>query len=129
VGTLTTGDYSIKGCEHFIAVEKKSKDDLIACVGRERDRFEREIQRLLAYECRAIIVEATWSQFQTQTWRGQITPNQAQSAILSWQAQGVGVFFCDNHTLAGQTVARLLFLAARRRWRELQSFLPALKIG
>jgi DNA excision repair protein ERCC-4 len=129
VGTLHCGDYSVAGLTNSIAIERKSLSDLIGCVGRERERFEKEIQRLLAYETRAIIVEATWSQLHMPNWRGQITPAQAQGAVLGWIASGVPILFCDNHTLAGQTVARLLYLAARRRWRELQSFLPNLKIG
>jgi DNA excision repair protein ERCC-4 len=127
--TLQAGDYSVKGLSNEIAIERKSLPDMIMCVGRERERFEREIQRLLAYETRAIVVEATWSQLQMPNWRGQITPAQAQGAVLGWIASGIPILFCDNHTLAGQTVARLLYLAARRRWRELQAFLPNLKLA
>jgi len=60
-GTLDTGDYSIRGLEHIISVERKSEDDLLACVGRERARFEREIMRLLAYPVRLLVVESTWA--------------------------------------------------------------------
>ena len=51
--TLTTGDYSLKGLQDQVAIERKSRDDLLMCVGRERERFEREAKRLLAYPCRA----------------------------------------------------------------------------
>jgi DNA excision repair protein ERCC-4 len=40
-GTLTAGDYSLAGLESLVAVERKSLSDLVACLGRERDRFER----------------------------------------------------------------------------------------
>ena len=46
--TLATGDYSVKGLTDEVAIERKSLADLLACVGRERDRFEREVHRLLA---------------------------------------------------------------------------------
>ena len=59
-GTLSTGDYSIVGLEHVVAIERKSRDDLIACVGRERERFDREVKRLLAYHVRSLVVESTW---------------------------------------------------------------------
>ena len=59
-GTLTTGDYSVSGLEDVIAVERKSLPDLVACVGRERERFDREVQRLQAYPVRAIVIESTW---------------------------------------------------------------------
>ena len=32
-GGLYTGDYSIKGLERFVAIERKSLDDLMGCLG------------------------------------------------------------------------------------------------
>ena len=58
-GTLQTGDYSVRGLENVVAIERKSLDDLLACCGRERDRFEKEIQRLVAYPVRALVIEAS----------------------------------------------------------------------
>ena len=46
--TLPTGDYSLKGLEHHVCIERKSLDDLLGCVGRDRERFERELHRMLA---------------------------------------------------------------------------------
>ena len=46
LGTLDTGDYSVRGLEHLVAVERKTLDDLLGCCGRERDRFKRELARL-----------------------------------------------------------------------------------
>ena len=59
-GTLPTADYTIQGLENFIAIERKNLDDLLGCCGRERERFEKEIQRLLGYPCRALVIETTW---------------------------------------------------------------------
>ena len=56
VAGLTTGDYSIKVLEDHIAVERKSLDDLIACRGHDRARFDKEVQRLLAFPCRALVI-------------------------------------------------------------------------
>ena len=52
VGTLDTGDYSIRGLEHLVAVERKSLDDLLGIVGRDRQRFRRELQRLRGFRYR-----------------------------------------------------------------------------
>jgi len=67
-GTLTTGDYSVVGLEHHIAIERKNLMDLLGCVGQHRDRFEREVQRLLAYPVRALVVEATWADIEAGQW-------------------------------------------------------------
>ena len=34
--TLVTGDYTVRGLEHLVAVERKSLQDLVGCVGRQR---------------------------------------------------------------------------------------------
>jgi ERCC4-type nuclease len=36
-GTLDTGDYSLAGCEHLVRIERKSLDDLLGCVGSQRE--------------------------------------------------------------------------------------------
>jgi ERCC4-type nuclease len=117
-GALTTGDYSVRGLETIIAVERKSLSDLLACIGQERERFDREVLRLLAYPCRAIVVEATWGDLEQGEWRSQVTPSAAVGSVLGWVAAGVPVIMAGDHARAGRYVGRLLFTAARRRWRE-----------
>lgn len=129
-GTLATGDYSYRGGESHTAIERKSLPDFLGCVGRERERFEKEIQRLLAYETRAIVVEATWNELEAglwlsgtnYKWRSKITPGQAVGSALGWIARGVPIIMATNHERCSTFVARLLFTAARRRWEELRHF-------
>ncbi len=125
-GTLTTGDYSLRGLEKIVAIERKSLQDAIACCGRERDRFEREMHRILSYPCRALVVEATWYDIEAGEWRGDITPAQVLGSLLSWMMQGIPVLMAGDHERAGRYVARMLLLAARRRWRESRSLLAVL---
>ena len=117
-GTLATGDYSVQGLEHIVAIERKSLPDLLGCIGRDRERFEREVQRLLAHPTRALIVESTWPEIEAGGWRSKVSPKAAMGSLLGWIAQGLPVVMCGNHERAGQYVSRLLFIAARRRWRE-----------
>ena len=128
-GTLPTGDYGIMGLEHVAVVERKSVADLIGCMGSGRDRFERELKRLLAYETRAIVVEGSWSSIELKQYRGDIHPNAAMGAIIGWIAMGIPILFCGDRERAQTFTARLLFIAARRRWREAQLFIPTLKIA
>jgi ERCC4-type nuclease len=44
VAGLSTGDYSVKGLEHLVSVERKSLGDFLGVCGGERERFERELQ-------------------------------------------------------------------------------------
>ena len=122
-GTLQTGDYSIQGLESVVSIERKSLDDLLGCVGRDRERFEREIQRLLAYPVRALVVESTWAAIEAGGWRSKVTPAAALGSLLGWVGRGLPVIMAENHQRAGQYTSRLLYLSARRRWRENRAFL------
>jgi DNA excision repair protein ERCC-4 len=125
---MVTADYTVKGLESFIAYERKSLSDLIGCVGVNRYRFEKVVNRMLSYECRGIVVEATWGDLETGDWRSQVTPAAALGSVLSWGSRGIPIYMAGDAKRAGQMLARLLFLSARRRWSELGAFYSALKI-
>lgn len=126
-GTLDTGDYSVQGLEHLVAIERKSIPDLVACVGRERPRFDRECQRLLSYPTRAIVVEGSWRDLEIGPglpggWRGQTSAAAVQGSVLGWVALGIPVLMAHDAQTAGRMVARLLYITARRRWLELYPY-------
>jgi ERCC4-type nuclease len=122
-GTLYTGDYSIKGLENRVAIERKSLDDLMGCIGTHRERFEKEIVRLRGYETRAIIVESTWKKIENGKYRSRVKPTQAIGSIMGWIAAGIPVTMAGDHKKAGMFVARMLYITARRRFNELQELL------
>lgn len=124
-GTLSTGDYSVHGLEHIIAIERKSLPDLLSCIGGERERFEREVQRLLAYPVRALVVESSWADIEAGAWRSQVSASAALGSLLGWVAAGLPVLMAGDHRRAGVMVSRMLFTAARRRWRENYALLKA----
>jgi DNA excision repair protein ERCC-4 len=124
VGTLATGDYSLRGLESVIAIERKSLADLLMCVGQERDRFHREVLRLLAYPVRALVVESTWLELERGDWRSKVKNTAALGTVLNWVGMGLPVLMASDHARAGRYVSRLLFLAARRRWREARGLCP-----
>ncbi|HEX3998964.1 MAG TPA: ERCC4 domain-containing protein [Pirellulales bacterium] len=117
-GTLTTGDYSVRGLEPVVAIERKSLSDLLSCIGQERERFDREVLRLLAYPTRAIVIEATWPEIEAGQWRSKITPTAAIGSCIGWIAMGLPIIMAGDHQRAGRYIAKLLYTAARRRWRE-----------
>ena len=118
VACLQTGDYSIKYLEDQISIERKSLDDLLACCGRERARFDKEIQRLLSYPTRALVVETTWGDIAAGQWRSSLSPKVVEASLMGWVAKGIPVVLSGDHKTAGRHVARILFIAARRRYIE-----------
>lgn len=112
--TLAAGDYSLKGLEHLIAVERKSLPDLLACIGRERDRFKRELQRLRAYRFRLLLVETDAAALEAGAWRGEIQPAHVLGSLAAWTAQfGLPVWLAGDHARAGRFLERFLFQCAR----------------
>lgn len=167
---LVTGDYSVRGLEKLVSIERKG-DDFWAAVGSDRERFEKEVMRLLAYPHKALVVEQEWhdvlhgtipsrpllravclmvvklldaegSQLKESdrkqlvahaeealnppAWRSEVTAASAIGSVLSWQMQGLPVHMAGSHEQAGRDVARMLLLAARRRWRENRNLLAVL---
>jgi ERCC4-type nuclease len=55
-GTLISGDYSVLGLEQLFAVERKSIDDLVGCMGENQSRFERELQRLRGFRFKRLLI-------------------------------------------------------------------------
>ncbi len=132
--SLYTGDYTLAGLEQLVCVERKSLPDLVACVGRDRDRFERCIQRMKSYETRILVIESDLRTVLSHDakllpqWRGVITATQVEAAVNSW-GKFVTINWAHDHALAGRVISGLLFSAARDRWRQLQGLLPTLKIA
>jgi len=82
---LPTGDYSIAGLESAVCIERKSLSDLFGSVGRERDRFEREFQRMAEMQWSAIVVESHESDIELRPPRGtKILPSTILGTIESW---------------------------------------------
>lgn len=119
-GTLKTGDYSLKNYEDIISVERKSLSDLVACCGRERDRFEREIERLLKFPSKLLLVESSISQIMAKNYRGTMHPNAVLGSLLGWMEQGIPVLFTGSHANAAWLCEWYLKIAARHRLPELK---------
>lgn len=114
IGTLTTGDYSVRGLEHLVAVERKSLPDLLGCLGQGRDRFIRELQRLRAYRFRLIIIESTPDEIDAGQWRSTLKPSHVWGSIASWTARYALPFHLGGtHAQAGRFCERFLIQSAR----------------
>lgn len=127
--TLPTADYSVKGLEHFVCVERKTLQDFIGCIGYGRERFDREMQRILSHPARMMIIEGSMSQIALKQYRGETAPNSVIGSILGWMASGIPILFAGSHEESGRMTARFLFIAARRRWEEAQALCSTLKIA
>lgn len=86
---IKTGDYTIKGYEDSLFIERKSKEDLYSTVGQNRDRFERELVRMSNAATNggyaAIVVESAWRDtFHEPPERSSLNPASLEASLLAW---------------------------------------------
>jgi DNA excision repair protein ERCC-4 len=121
---LQTGDYSLAGLERLIAVERKSPSDFLGCVGQDRERFDRELERIVAYRYRALVIECTYEELRSGSpavyGRSRVTPQ---------AARGVHVQFVDSRDGAQHFVKAFLWLAAKELWSEASALHTQLRIA
>lgn len=107
--TLPTGDYSLPGMEHLVAVERKSLPDLTRCLGTDRARFERELLRAAALESFCVVVEADWRSLEDGRYQGQLDPGAACASVAAFMARyGVPFFFAGSRQRAEAFTALFL---------------------
>lgn len=129
-GTLTTGDYSVRGLTHLVAIERKSLSDYLGSIGNNRDAFEREMQRMLGYPYRCLVIEANWDEMEAGAYeRSKMGATAVMGSTIGWMMKGIPVAMVGTREAGQRTVARMLFCAARRRWEEALSLLPTLRIA
>ena len=125
VDTLTVGDYALQiegKSPKWAAVERKSKEDFIKCVGADRARFFKQISLLRGSGDRPLlIIEADLTGLETGDWRGMITPDQALSTLHA-AMQIVPVVLARTRREAERSCYRHLRLAAQDKYREAREF-------
>jgi len=119
--TLATGDYALAAAPDHAIVERKSAQDLLAVIGRDRRRFEAELMRLRAYAVRVVLVEATWADLLNDP-RTKLTPTQISGTISAWTARYTSFMFDGSRALAEDFARRFLYTASKRLWERAEAF-------
>lgn len=115
---LEAGDYSIEGFEDSVAVERKTLEDFVSTVIRNRKRFYRELQRLEEYEAACIVVEADFSDILGGRYRSGAHPNVVLGTVLSIIVDfDIPVFFCSDRQAACRFVEGYLIRFQRKKSR------------
>ena len=126
VAGLATGDYTIKNLDHKICVERKSLADLTQSLGRERERFDKEMQRILAYPHRCLVIEGTLEDVVAHKYQSRIHPNAVLSSLMGYASHGIPFVFCGSRDQMSDLVKRFLFLSAQRIWQSSLDFVEAM---
>lgn len=101
-------DYSLRGFEKKVQIERKETGDFYKTVIHERDRFEDELIRLDAIPFGDVIVESEWSTIRTR-----YDANKVRSlyrSVIAWRYRfrNVHWWFANGRRIAELTTFRLL---------------------
>ena len=110
VATLSTGDYSLKGLESRITIERKNLSDAFGTFGRGRARWEREPERMAGYQFAAVVIEGDWNAIvRRPPARSRLNPKTVVASIAAWsQRFRVHFFTCPDREFAERFTYRLL---------------------
>lgn len=111
-------DYTIRGFEDRIQVERKSLEDLFGTLGHRRKRFEAEVKRLHE-DCQfaSIVVEGSWAQI--YRWRGHGAHYRSVLMTISaWQQRDPRVHW--NLYPSRAAAEKMTFRMLERFWLDQQ---------
>lgn len=127
---LEEGDYTIKGFEGVVAVERKTLDDFVSSI--MLDRYWNEINRSIdkGYRSFVVVVEASMMDIQNARYTSQIKPASVLGAISALAARyRVPVILADTRPMAAHYVYGYLKYCWDRRYKGVFWALPEAKIN
>lgn len=118
--TLKTGDYTIKGLEHELTVERKALSDLIASIIQNRQNFIERCERMATYKTRFFVVEATLTDIKSPYHQyTEAHPNSVLGSLIAAAARWhIPIYMLDNHSLAEEFLASMFSKYHALHWLE-----------
>ena len=105
-GTLPAGDICLAG-NPDVVVERKTIADLVACIGAERDRFERVLHRATHLASFAVVVSGSFADLLRE--RRGLHQNAVVGSLAAWQRRyRLPFFFAGADSLAANFTLRFL---------------------
>jgi DNA excision repair protein ERCC-4 len=102
-GTLATGDVSILGWEDRVAIERKnSVDELVMCLSKDRERFEKELIRARSYDFFAVVIEDRWENLIAGRYRSQMLSKAAVASVSAFSVRYRIPFLWAGHREGGE---------------------------
>ena len=136
VGTLRTADYTLHGYEDQIAFERKKSIDEIAgnLFGRDREkrpmreRFQREMERLSAFETKAVLIIGSLDEIRAKQYRSFASPVALEASIDSIAEKwSIPIRWCETPEDAALYVLRAFrrFIIRQQKTETASSVLAA----
>lgn len=106
---LRSGDYSVAGHEHEIALERKSMDDFVQSLSHSRAKFEAEIERMSSMAFSAVLVEGSAKDVIDHKYKSEMLPQSVLQSAFAWMVRyKVPVLWCGSRAHAEYTCYSML---------------------
>jgi len=108
---LDVGDYSLKGYEHLVCIERKTLGDLYGTLGNQTNynRFLKEWERAKDHPIKMLIIEATLAEVNKGYPWSRVHPNNIHGKLISLQVKhNVHVVFAGRKDKARAYTRKLL---------------------
>lgn len=131
-GTLQTGDYSIQGLQDVVACERKSMNDLAHCLGTDRERFVRQLQRGRGMDAYCVVCEGSWLDLAQGNYSARgLHPHAACQSVASFVSRmGIPFMFAGSRKAAEYLCWSFLHqyaMGIRRRLRAVELAMDTLQ--
>ena len=110
VDHLDTGDYSVRGLESYMAIVRRTPEDLVATLVERREDFHAELRRMACMVLRAVIVESDLGQLLSGDLGG-VDPEE----LVGWVVSIITDFRVPVYMLGPSSVAAPFALGLMRR--------------
>ena len=133
VKALQSGDYSVAapdqpegiGLEMDFAIERKSLEDLVGRVTRDRDRFERELHRLRGFAFARLLVTSHPSVLMAHKYRSGVKPSTILASLSAFEIRySVPVIWIPDEVEAARWVCRTAWFYWREKARLFRKVQP-----
>ena len=107
--TLKTGDYSVRGLEDVVVIERKEHGDFLTSCGKNRRRFMAEMERMKSIPHRLLIVETDYTNIALGLHpRSRIDPDSVTGTMVKLASHGIQVMCLGERKLAESFAYRFL---------------------
>ena len=108
--TLKAGDYSVLGFEDKITIERKELGDLTNCLGKDRDRFMKQMKQLSFFHIKYLVIESSLPYIlQGVFGYTKINPDSILGTICKIAIEyEVSPIFAGGHRIGGKVTEKLL---------------------
>ena len=113
---LDSGDYSLLSFENKVTIERKEKNDLFSSFGRNRNRLQKEFERLSQFQYAGLVIECNLSDiFKNPPARSRMNPKSVFRSLISWSVYyGVHIWTAPDRAFS----EKLTYLILEFWWKK-----------